>query len=1669
MNSTLKGFQALPLLLCLLASAESLSQENGEMIFTEEDTQTKAYSALDTSDNLGDAYDPVSGSISFSVTDISLKGNFNIPVELRRNFQPGIKALFKTKFKGIVDGLGGWNLDVPVIQGNFVLPTLDMMGRSTGVESGTGYHIRGEGGWYANQECSSDIGSFYATDRNGSYPITPQEYWFGKFLHIPGKESADLVLGSGEFDGMQITSRLYKVTNCYERSDGIGEGFEVTAPDGTRYYFDHAVTFNSGTNSRLLGNAGGTRQIFATRVVDKFGNTVSYNYSGKKLDSITSSDGREIHFAYEGDNLISASANGRVWRYERFSDSSAIEKVVQPDGKAWIYSKNFYKQWLAKTKTRQSITESSGLCESYLDDLSKSELEFSVSTPDGLQINYKVKDIYHGRHNVRPYNWGSPLPIFKQPHCSFRQNLISREVLLNGQNSTEGNKNKWQYDYSENAGLYVAQLYDTHNVTQAIFDDFIQRVNALTTRELEASLPYGKPDSVITARDVKTVTVTEDKIETIFYIERLEGAFSENKILAKDTIDSSSNTLLRREEYYYTQGEQYLSSCKRLSPLNSSNNPQDETKVFQNLGLKDECYISVNEDAENFWVNLSKKIVKLYDSSGIKSVYTTEYSDFNKYGIATKTVEKQGGYSRYITKSFEDDPENEVINLPGATHISSTDSNYKTVSEVKYKVVSATNELADGVTHQYAVKLPEYENSFGVWKKKFSEYHADGNIKKVEYNQGLRDSAGAISSSENRYTLFEQYKRGIPQTITHTKRNEFGEGKTFSQTQIVDDNGWVSSVTDLNQVTTKYGYDAMGRLAYIDRPDSWLDAVYSWSGVDADGNTVTPVTRTELRCKLNADRNGCEGSASFSREQRFDGLLRPTLITETVGGVSRYQVNKWNAYNQNTFKGKWLGSTTKSAGVQTSYDALQRQDKVEEIGTNGVTYGSIDYDYLSGNKIKVTDAENNVTTTTYLAYGSPAYDQAVKIESPENVTTDIDINIFGNINSITQSGKGADNTDVSHTETRRYNAQQQLCLVIRGDVGTTAYQYNNLGEMVLQAQGVTASGTDCGFNYTDASKQKVEFVYDNLGDLWKVNYADTNTPDIKYTRDGNGNITNLTAGTVVQAYNYNSLNLLDDETLTVDGKRIAASATAFSLDYTYDGLGNVKSLTYPDGDVISFAPNAFGQPTKAVGKRAGRTTDFTYASNAVYYPNGSIKSFNYGNDYQHKTTLNTRNVPSDIEDFKGTTHALRYGYLYDNNLNITKLTDGVNSAFSLSSLTYDGLDRLKTTTGDTTGIGSSSISYDGLGNILSYNSKGHTLTYTYNYAKDTSTYSDGYSNQLRQVADGIGNKDYAMFAYDDRGNITNNSYHAFAYNRANQMVKSIDKTYLYDGHNRRVKQTDSKGTSFSLYSLDGTLLYRETDQGGINYIYLGKKLIAKDGVIPEDSGTQHYRPYGESIEGAIDDVGYTGHKFDTDLGLSYMQARYYDPVIGRFYSNDPVGWTPKNPVMSFNRYAYANNNPYKYVDPDGENPQAAARAGWAIGEGINLVAFHLTGVTLSTMLANAVWDIVHNESADDVTDRSGQDGTKNEVDGFVKDLDSVSEPQSDDKNIRVLKPGVKVDDLKNKAPGSDNGRGRNKTQEGGVIGTHESTSTLNSDGSRAKTIDVHRPSGSANKKYRESH
>lgn len=82
-----------------------------------------------------------------------------------------------------------------------------------------------------------------------------------------------------------------------------------------------------------------------------------------------------------------------------------------------------------------------------------------------------------------------------------------------------------------------------------------------------------------------------------------------------------------------------------------------------------------------------------------------------------------------------------------------------------------------------------------------------------------------------------------------------------------------------------------------------------------------------------------------------------------------------------------------------------------------------------------------------------------------------------------------------------------------------------------------------------------------------------------------------------------------------------------------------------------------------------------------------------------------------------------------------------------------------------------------------------------------------------------------------------------------------------------------------------------------------------------------YEPFGQLVNHALTDgPGFAGHVQDAATGLTYMQQRYYDPLIGRFLSADPIA-AYSNSGANFNRFWYANNNPYRFMDPDGRLAQ----------------------------------------------------------------------------------------------------------------------------------------------------
>jgi RHS repeat-associated protein len=226
------------------------------------------------------------------------------------------------------------------------------------------------------------------------------------------------------------------------------------------------------------------------------------------------------------------------------------------------------------------------------------------------------------------------------------------------------------------------------------------------------------------------------------------------------------------------------------------------------------------------------------------------------------------------------------------------------------------------------------------------------------------------------------------------------------------------------------------------------------------------------------------------------------------------------------------------------------------------------------------------------------------------------------------------------------------------------------------------------------------------------------------------------------------------------------------------------------------------------------------------------------------------------------------------------------------------------------------------------------------------TYVYDASNRLVNIKNTVGGATVVGLGYDPQGNLANKNGQAYSFTYGNRLRAAPGKeTYLYDGHGRRV---ESRTTNYSVwqYSQSGQVMYSHDARNNrrTNYVYLGGSLVALR-ELPMSGGTtvtvkyQHtdalgtpiavtdaakaivetfeYEPYGQLVNSTLKDgPGFTGHMQDAATGLTYMQQRYYDPQVGLFLSVDPVT-AYSNPVGAFNRYWYANNNPYKFSDPDG--------------------------------------------------------------------------------------------------------------------------------------------------------
>ncbi|RUO57833.1 RHS repeat domain-containing protein [Pseudidiomarina insulisalsae] len=846
--------------------------------------------------------------------------------------------------------------------------------------------------------------------------------------------------------------------------------------------------------------------------------------------------------------------------------------------------------------------------------------------------------------------------------------------------------------------------------------------------------------------------------------------------------------------------------------------------------------------------------------------FTTEY--------VYNTTQSSGAYS--YGKPIQTKVWSNVSTTPRTTDITYEHNTTRWVLGLT-KTVTVNSRLTD--SYNYTSKGDIYQH----WKY---------GQKIAEYSYNSSGTLNAITDARGQVTTLQNWKRGMPQQLTRPDNTVIY--------QYVDNNGWLTSTRDGRGNTTSYSRDAMGRLTAIDYPGSWLNTTISYDF--SQGGAKQTILRGNALTEID-----------------YDGMFRPVLEKRQAldTGWVAYVKTNYNNTGHVAFKSLPATSASPAAGTNYTYDSLGRVlTETETVAP----YAQVSHQYMSSHRHRVYDPSNAYTDYYAYGYDGPGSDDYRAIYHSSGTKTDLVKNVWGELTQLrqwgTQNGYYADQSQYYY-----YDAKRRVCRHYTPETGATLYAYNAAGQVTAYAQGQANSGCT-----VPGSTARVDLSYDAMGRLTVTDYDDGITPNISRSYDADGNLLSVSRGGVNWDYSYNNLSQPTAETLTLDSR-------TYALSYSYNSAGQLTQKTLPSGRSITYSNDGLGRPLTV------RNNGALLASSMSYHANGSLAQAAYANGHQFTQALNARGLPQQLYVSDGAQVALDQSMTYDARGNLTQLTDAAVPSNSRAN-SYDGLSRLVSASGP---WGSGSYTYDALGNLRQKQLGSRTVGLSYNSVNRLVTSDDSGASGLRS------------FSYDSRGNVTAAGALQFNYDAENQPVSvsgSSSGTYVYDGNLKRVKQSVNGATIYNVYDQAGQLVHVDALDAGksTDYIHGAQGTLARitnnvvtflhhDSLGSAQSGTdsngsviwqESYTPYGEAINDIAANknlAGFTGHITDDATDLSYMQARYYDPVIGRFYSNDPVGairhLSTPNGIHGFNRYAYGNNNPYRYKDPTGKSSEEA--------------------------------------------------------------------------------------------------------------------------------------------------
>jgi len=832
--------------------------------------------------------------------------------------------------------------------------------------------------------------------------------------------------------------------------------------------------------------------------------------------------------------------------------------------------------------------------------------------------------------------------------------------------------------------------------------------------------------------------------------------------------------------------------------------------------------------------------------------------------------------------------------------------------------------------------------------------------------------AAAVLSIKDRFgnalTLARDYSGILTQvTSPNGHRVNFSYDSGYRITQATDDLGR----------TTQYAYDIQGRLVMVTDPagnteEFTYDSNHNMLSVkDRRGNTmvanvydansrVTKQTYADGSTMLFAytlDTSGTKVIQTDITNQRgvigrtvFNSDGYPVTLTRALG-LPQQQVTTLTRNSGSNLLTSTVDALNRT--TQYQYDVLGNLTKLTRADSSIL---SMAYEPTFNQLASATDANSNTTQINYDNIGNPVqvldalgHASHVMLDDagrPASITDAI-----GNASSITYFGPDMSGvTDaLGRRMTRLTDSVGRVTSIFDAQLNKTAIVYDALDRVTNQTDPngnvlqFTYDGNGNTLTHADANNNVTTYTYDGLNRV--ITKKDALGKMESWTYDAAGNaVTHADRKGQVTSYAYDAINRLTGVTFNERTEQYVVSPGSLPGSTLPPPLGpTYGTRTLNDGTISNTwdAGNRLTQTVDSLNGTISRTYDLLDRITQESTPQGSV-GYNY-DPQGRRTTLTASGQPTvsytydnanrltKIQQAAGSINgnvvqAATFGYDDANRRNQLTFPNGIKANY-----TYDAANQMTNIVyrrSDNTLIGDLSYVYDEAGRRTG---AGGSLASATLPSATTATATYDANNRLT-AWNGVSQ------SYDFNGNLLGDGSRTFAWDSRDQLTTiggTVAASFQYDAFGRRRQKTLSGSSSTYLYdgsnfiqkTVNGTpynLLTGRVDEVFAQYSAAGKSIPLSDALgstVAETDTTQatvssiSYDPYGVTTSTGVDTQNrqrYTGREED-GTGLYFYRARYYNPSVGRFVSEDPIGWSSGQP----NNYGYVDGNPVSRIDPFG--------------------------------------------------------------------------------------------------------------------------------------------------------